>query len=190
MIRTNLKPDENSIFSLYKHNRISSLTHIINQTDEFNQTLLYLASFEGDIRLVKDLLKYGANPNIVNVKRWSPLHSAIKMDNTEISKILINNGANLNCLTTEIISPLTQAVIRENFELVKYIVERKCNINLCDNTLMEALLRKNIEISRYLLENGIEFKKCHHKGYNSLQICFLLADYELFKLVLTYYLKN
>ena len=135
MIGTNLKLDENSIFSLYKHNKISDLTHNINQIYDFNQTLLYLDSFESDIELVKDLLKYGVN---------------LKMDNTEISKILTNNSANL---TTEIISPLTQ-------------------------------------ISRYLLENDIDFKECHHKGYNSSQICFLLADYELFKLVLRYYFKN
>jgi len=50
----------------------------------------------GDLGAVKECLEGGANPNVQNAQRWTPLHCAAFDGHTKIASILLGRGADVN----------------------------------------------------------------------------------------------
>lgn len=75
---------------------LSASAKCINQQDAYGRTPLAWAAARGDISSVDILLRYGANPNIVEKGGWGPLHNSILTENPEISLRLLQAGADPN----------------------------------------------------------------------------------------------
>lgn len=69
---------------------------LVNETDQFGQTALHIASFEGHVDIVKLLIKKMAHLSIQDKNGWTPLHSASSSGNLQICEILIREGADPN----------------------------------------------------------------------------------------------
>ena len=69
----------------------------VNAQGDDGESALMIATIFGAPQLVRLLLKYNANPNIVDAWRGgnTPLHYAAEMGDLETVKILIENGANI-----------------------------------------------------------------------------------------------
>lgn len=65
----------------------------VNELDQFGQTALHIASFEGHLDVVKVLIRKMASLNVQDKNGWSPLHSAASAGHLEICEILIIEGA-------------------------------------------------------------------------------------------------
>src|SRR6266700_1862607 len=69
----------------------------INATDSSGNSLLYLATLEGNLDRVRFLLKNGADVNMQNQRGDAPIHIAAMFGHTKILQKLINTpGCNLN----------------------------------------------------------------------------------------------
>jgi len=48
------------------------------------------------VPIARELLKQGANPNLLNSKGWTALHSAVISANTDMVSLLLKSGADPN----------------------------------------------------------------------------------------------
>jgi len=94
-------------------------------------TPLGLASFFGNIEVVKILIDNGANPNIASNNRFkvTPLHSACAISNYVIAEILIKNGADVNAKQMQNVTPLHSAAHNGHAKLVKLLIDNGADIN-------------------------------------------------------------
>lgn len=73
----------NIIKYLIENNKVD-----INGVNYKNQTPIMAAAINGKVKVVKLLLKYGANPEMKDILGDTALSNAIKFDNHEIIKLL------------------------------------------------------------------------------------------------------
>ncbi len=101
----------------------------INAHSKDGFTPLGLASFFGQLELVKVLLNNGADPNIASQNQLmvTPLHSACATSNFEIAQILIRNNAEVNAKQMQGVTPLHSAVHNGHLKLVKLLLENGAN---------------------------------------------------------------
>ena len=69
----------------------------INESNESGWSPIYRAIISNNLEALKDLLKFGGNPNIPNNLGESPLYLCVDMDNLEALNILLNNNPKANC---------------------------------------------------------------------------------------------
>ncbi|XP_074655356.1 notch-regulated ankyrin repeat-containing protein-like [Tubulanus polymorphus] len=65
----------------------------VNKYDREGQTALHQCCIEGNLELVKLLLKFGADVRLANIDGWSPLHVAAYGGHKKIADCLINHSA-------------------------------------------------------------------------------------------------
>jgi len=92
-------------------------------------TALATAVIAGYEKVVSYLLENGANPNIVNIRKESPLHFATCFGNWEIASSLISHGAWIDTEDDCGDTPLHWAVRENNIEVIEYLVSKGANID-------------------------------------------------------------
>ena len=65
---------------------------------EEGETKLAIAAKNGDVNLVKILIKAGAKIDAKDKSQWQPLHTACVYDHIEVVKTLLKSGANVNAV--------------------------------------------------------------------------------------------
>merc|ERR1711970_1130584 len=75
---------------------VDRLIKKISKKNTKGETPLHTAAIRGSSRLVKQLLKMGADPNVQDNAEWSPLHEACNRGNLSVVKVLKEFGADLN----------------------------------------------------------------------------------------------
>ena len=79
-----ISSDEGSIFSFTRHGRIEEVDNLllkgrpVDGRDNFGNTILHIACQNGNNKLMKLALRYGANMNIANFKGNTALHFAYR----------------------------------------------------------------------------------------------------------------
>lgn len=63
------------------------------QKTQANFPLMYQVVMEGNSELLKELIKNGADINVLDENGWPPMHTAIRSGHTECAAILIKEGA-------------------------------------------------------------------------------------------------
>ena len=64
----------------------------INTYDQEGQTALHQSCLDGNLELVKLLVKFGADIRLANRDGWSPLHIATWGGHQDIALYLVNGG--------------------------------------------------------------------------------------------------
>jgi hypothetical protein len=151
IIDNNLQEVKNSF------DRGSSGQRDVNSSDEFGTTALMVASNLNRFKILKYLVKRGANINTINYEGISALHFARGF---ELIKYLVEHGANVNA-RANISTVLMDAASQGDFKSIKYLVKHGANINASDEdgetTLTRAALSRHtigLAIVRYLVERG------------------------------------
>nr|XP_008111738.1 PREDICTED: BRCA1-associated RING domain protein 1 [Anolis carolinensis] len=86
------------------------------------ETLLHVASIEGDLSSVEHLLKNGADPNVKDYAGWTPLHEACNHGHQDIVALLLQHGALLNATGYQNDLPLHDAVKNGHLSIVKLLL--------------------------------------------------------------------
>lgn len=102
---------------------------------------LHVAAFKGDVKLIKTLLLYGANPNLANHNGTTPLYLATQYGRTDCVQLLLENKAESN--------------------------QEDLNGN---TALQNAITHKRIKEMRLLLKYGARFSKSGFQLANALLI--------------------
>jgi hypothetical protein len=88
---------------------------------EDGRTWLHSASAQGNVKEVKDCLKYGADIQAKDNTGWTALHDAALIGSEEICSILLSHGIELNAKGVENETALHNAAINDHYECVKLL---------------------------------------------------------------------
>ena len=88
-------------------------TDLIHMKDHTGRTPLHYAVFntcKGQVKIIEQLLRLGANINCLDVERQTPIHFAAESGNKNIIPILIQNGASVGIQDRNKRTPLQVAL--------------------------------------------------------------------------------
>ena len=153
--KSNLSQDE-------KSENLKIFKDFINaKTDGDNQTALHLASFRGNIRIIKLLISNYAEINVLTSKGYNMIHKAA-MGNKPSAIIYFNKKYNMNLEDTDEnqMNALHLATRNCMENSVIYLLNLGINVNLKDkegNTALHYAVRKGqIRIIKKLIQRGAD----------------------------------
>ncbi|ETE68115.1 Ankyrin-3, partial [Ophiophagus hannah] len=134
--------------------------NICNQVNGLNA--LHLASKEGHVEVVSELIQRGANVDAATKKGNTALHIASLAGQTEVVKVLVTNGANVNAQSQNGFTPLYMAAQENHLEVVKFLLDNGASQSLATEDgftpLAVALQQGHDQVVSLLLENDTKGK--------------------------------
>lgn len=101
-----------------------------NIRDGKGNTLLMLASYNGQLEMTRVLLEHGGDPQIANDMGQIPLAGAAFKGNTEMAKLLIEHGADVNAQMPDGKTPLMFAAMFNQLEIIDLFLENGADVSL------------------------------------------------------------
>uniref|UniRef100_A0A8C7I4T0 Kinase D interacting substrate 220 n=1 Tax=Oncorhynchus kisutch TaxID=8019 RepID=A0A8C7I4T0_ONCKI len=122
------------------------------------QTLLMMASEQGSLEMVQELLRRGANVNLDDVDCWTALISAAKEGHVEVVKELLANNASLEHRDMGGWSALMWASYKGRVEVAQLLLEKGASPNITGQysvfPVIWAAGRGHAEIVHLLIKHG------------------------------------
>ena len=155
---------------LIKHNADVNARVLDSRGNISADSLFYAvnANNKNSLELVKVLLNFGANPNIVysdpEEGDFTILDRSLYYNNFEIFKTLVENGANISKVNDRGEPFIVDAIRRERFDIVEYLVDKGIDPtmkytdyrNIPFSLLVATVNNRNTEIAEYLIEKGAD----------------------------------
>jgi len=162
---------------------VKNNTQLINQRDQYGNTLLYYAVLRNQRRLVEIILKFNANIDLLDSDGLHLLHYPVKYGYQSIIELLVtyaNNNISLDLINMEDRSGLTiifYAVKVKNYIAFNFLLNQQINLNFLtkkniaiihyliikkENTLLDILLKKPLDINLF----GIDGESPLHLACN------------------------
>ena len=129
----------------------------------FCKDSLHKAAYNGDIELVRKILKSNVNPDERDSFGGTALHASMFQKNTEIIMLLINHGFDVNAQgLSNGYTPLHDAVWANNLDAVKLLLKHGARTDIRGKDGLtpyeKALKEDKKEIAEYLKSKGLTSK--------------------------------
>ena len=128
--------------------------------DQYDFSLLPKACEDGEIELVKLLLKNGAHPEKIYYEDKKALFYALERKNKEMIELLLNHGAKINCHVSlrfwsfqyafNGLTPLMYAAFANYRSIIPFLIEKGANIDNIESNGKSILMNT--------IWSGCEFK--------------------------------
>ncbi len=126
----------------------------INKRGKYGETALYNAI--GNPVVLKTLLKAGANVNISDENKLTPLHAACQFGYIEDVLLLLEHNAHINATDEYGQTPLITALEHSNFEAARLLVENGAKLNAQGTegrtALMIAIEEGQVKLANLMIE--------------------------------------
>ncbi|XP_053720398.1 ankyrin repeat and SOCS box protein 2-like [Synchiropus splendidus] len=103
---------------------------MVNQQTERGETALLIATSRENLSPAELLLEHGANTDISNHERESPLYKACERSNGALVAALLNHGASVNAQCHFGWTALQEAASRNNVEICEMLLKAGAKLNL------------------------------------------------------------
>lgn len=147
------------------------------------ETALILAAREGNLAIVKYLLKSGADVNVTDNSKSNALFYAAQNGHTKVVKFLIDSGINVNATNIENLTPIMRPCAKGYVEIVKSLIAAGASVNSCRDwhnftPLMHAIQNGHCEVVRLLLKAGADVNMQDSKDRTPLSLAASLLKSE------------
>ncbi|XP_038152955.1 ankyrin-3-like isoform X42 [Cyprinodon tularosa] len=135
----------------------------INICNQNGLNALHLASKEGHVEVVAELIKQGANVDAATKQKGNTaLHIASLAGQTDVVKELVTNGANVNAQSQNGFTPLYMAAQENHLEVVQFLLDNGSSQSIATEDgftpLAVALQQGHDQVVSLLLENDTKGK--------------------------------
>ncbi|XP_026155675.1 kinase D-interacting substrate of 220 kDa B isoform X3 [Mastacembelus armatus] len=164
---TSLKMTSLAVQSLFSYVEEENLYAIKAHLDKFRdvdsrsdngQTPLMVAAEQGNLAIVQELIKRGANVNLDDVDCWTALISAAKEGHIEVVRELLDNNANLEHRDMGGWTALMWAAYKGRTDVAEVLLEKGANPNITGQYSVYPIIwaagRGHAEIVHLLLQHG------------------------------------
>ena len=143
------------------------------EKNEFDTSLIFQASLEGNIQIVQNALDNGVDPNTVDENKRTALMFAAYNGNTDIVKLLINKGVDVNSADEIDRTALMYASTGPFVNTVLALLEAGAEPNLIENeenwtAAMMAAAEGQLEVLKTLVSYGADLKMVDIDGESLL----------------------
>jgi ankyrin repeat protein len=160
----------------------------IEENKQISPSLLLAASLNGKIKLVKILLRHGADINVSDEAGRTPLMLSAKMGHKEVVGHLLQKNAEIDRKDKQGHTALSLSAHAGNFEIVALLINAGSNIQIKSkygNTLlMLAADAGHDGIVRQLIDQGGEIDAINKSGDNALIIAMKRSEKNVAKILL------
>jgi ankyrin repeat protein len=129
---------------------------------EQGNTLLHIASYYGQVEIVRFLLERSADINIRSAVNNTAMHFAAFTNSAHVITLLLDRGASVKVTNTQGSTPLHFAALSGSLEATKTLIKRRAALDrpnkMGDTPLMLAALNGRLEIVSFLIQNGSDKK--------------------------------
>ncbi len=137
--------------------------------------LLYINQGNGDPKIVKGFIEYGADVNYSDEEyHLTPLHNASHYGHIDAVTLLLEHGSDVNAKNIEGNIPLYAAVHQHHLAITRILIERGSDVNAKNKfgyTPLRAASRKgNVEILKMLIEKGADVNVKDSQGNSPLHV--------------------
>lgn len=167
-MQQNLNNDSVDIRKATKNNDKDKVKELLNsgvnideRSNTNQRTALMWAVNGGNTRMVKFLIKRGADVNLFDNSLDTALHYGGQgiIENLTIVKLLVENGANVNFINANGIMPI---VLYHDVQIFQYLIDNGADINckINNKSLLYYLCKSNRdELVKILLNSGVEINE-------------------------------
>ncbi|XP_062858426.1 ankyrin repeat and SOCS box protein 2 isoform X2 [Trichomycterus rosablanca] len=145
---------------------------MINKRTLKDQTALLLAVSKEYEDCVQCLLDKGADPDIANKDKETPLYKACERENSAIVAMLLNHDATVNKSCIQGWTALHEVVCRNNVEICEMLVKAGAKISTANvygvTPIFVAAQSGKVEALRFLLKNGADINSQAADGATAL----------------------
>ncbi|UPX21049.1 uncharacterized protein EKO05_0011255 [Ascochyta rabiei] len=160
-----------------------------NAQNQYGQTLLFRAAFNGNSGIVRQLLKASATVNVPDSNNQTPLHVAVHEGYAEVVKLLLHGGADLEFQDSRGRTVLYIAVSRCQEDIVNLLLDSGACVDILDGrsrTLLHlAAGRGDVSIVECILRKGISPNVQEDAGQTPLHTAAAGGDIETVQYMLS-----
>ena len=162
---------------------------------EYNHNILHvLAESSGKYETIKKAIINGGNVNIVNSRKYTPLHSAVERGNILNANTLLKHSADITMVTDKGKTVLHLAAISNNHVLLQSLISQAANMDLIhrivnmydsngETALTLAIKSENIHTVELLLANNANIYERDYKYMTPFMIAYSIKSVEMMKLL-------
>ena len=146
-----------------------------------------LLSDHGHATIGRLLLEHGAEVNIQNRFRWTPLLLAAESGQLEVAKLLLEHGAKVDINDGWKCTPLHRAVTNGQVEFAELLLKHGAEVNIQNydgRTPLHAVWADRVEVAKLLLEHGAKVDIKDEQRWTPLHSAVISGQVEVAKLLL------
>ncbi|KAI0289866.1 ankyrin repeat-containing domain protein, partial [Russula brevipes] len=151
--------------------------------DNDGRTPLHLASFEGDLEVIRILLGRGADTTAQDKDGWTPFRLALLNRHEEVALVLLNHDADWKAQGNDGVTPLHLALMYGDEEVALFLLQHGADMTARDNegktALQWASLLGNMRATRALLDRGADAATQDMLGWTPLNLALFHAHEEV-----------
>lgn len=157
----------------------------INKIDDTGKTALFWAIMKNQIEIMKVLINFGSNTNLLSLCNNTPLFIAIYERNIDAMNILLKN-CDINLKNKKGFTAFHIAVDEEYLEGIDILVKAGIDVNIqSDDGYCGIIMTHNYEIIHYLLKiPNIDLSKRNYHGDTILMTVIVDNYIDLIKIIL------
>ncbi|XP_070705811.1 ankyrin repeat and SOCS box protein 2-like [Pempheris klunzingeri] len=168
---------------------LSAQPGIINKRTECGESALLVAISKGQLRCLQVLLENGADPDIPNNDKETPLYKACERNSPAMVAMLLNHGAVVNTHCIMGWTALQEAVSRNNVEICEMLMKAGAKHSLTNiygiSPLFTAAQGGQVATLRFLLKHGADVNSQAADGATALYEAAKNGHEEIVELLLS-----